>query len=799
MTFDLAQISAGLKAAGLIDQLPRQEILRAVVVSPPGTGKTTVVPPAVANLVSGRVVVTQPRRMAARAAARRLAQLTGTQVGELAGFTVRGARKVSAHTRVEFVTNGVLLRRLMADPELSGVSAVIMDEVHERQLDGDLLAGMVDQLTQLRELHWVMMSATVAAEKWAGLYEADVFEISDVLHPVEELWAPAPVRAVGTRGVDREFLAHVADQVRQAAATTSGDVLVFLPGAREISAVQQQVPGALALLGSTPAAEQDAILRPADQQRVILSTNVAESALTVPGVDTVVDAGLDRQLRLDSGRNMTGLVTVGAAKASMVQRAGRAGRLGPGRVIRCMDSAEFAARPEFSPPEIATSELTGPVLDLACWGAPGGAGLRLPDPLPGTAYRLAVETLQGLGALKGEAPTQLGHEISTVPADPRLARALIEGAELVGTRAAAESVAVLNSELREVDASKLLRELRRRRDQVFIDDVNRFTRLAPDVSGPGADEQSLGLITALAYPDRVARVREDGSEYLMASGTAVQTSDFGGAQWLAVSEVSVAGSRAVVRRAVVIDPSVAELAVPVTNDVTAQFSGGQLSARRRQKMGAIILNSTPIPATSAEAGEAVEAAVADAVSRSGWKVLRPSEEFQNLLRRLEFVAAHHDWAAVPEVSQWAGYELRKVAEGKRADLTTALKTWVGWEKMPELDRLAPERLPIPSGRDAVVQYSGAEAVLAVKLQEMFGQASTPEVGGVAVTVHLLSPAGRELAITQDLSNFWNNVYPQVRAENRARYAKHPWPEDPLSATATGKTKRAEINRGKNRG
>ena len=387
--------------------------LRGVVDAPPGTGKTTLVPPLVANLLAyrgrtGRVLVTQPRRIAARSAARRLAALSGTRPGRLVGHTVRGERVMGPGVRVEFATTGVLLRRLLADPELTGVDAVILDEVHERHLDSDLAFAMLHQLVQLREdLGLLVMSATLDAPRWARLLGASgsddgdgapapIATVEAVIHPLEERWAPAPGPAQDARGVTDAFLAHVASVVREhhdaapavgtsgttredggrradltGEAASTGDTLVFLPGAREIERVAgrlRDLPApVLTLTGSTAAAEQDRILDPAEggTGRIILATNLAESALTVPGVRQVVDAGLDRQARVDTVRGMSGLVTVGASKAAMTQRAGRAAREAPGVVIRCMSEAEYAARPAATPPEITTAELTEAILDLA--------------------------------------------------------------------------------------------------------------------------------------------------------------------------------------------------------------------------------------------------------------------------------------------------------------------------------------------------------------------------------------------------------------------------------------------------
>lgn len=866
--FDLSNVAAGLPAASLIPQLLSQADateagLRAVVIAPPGTGKTTVVPPTLANRLSqqarkGKVVVTQPRRMAARAAARRLAQLTGSRLGDAVGYTVRGDRKVSADTVVEFVTTGVLLRRLISAPEAHDVAAVIIDEVHERQLDTDLTFGLVQQLGQFRNaahpLDIVVMSATLDADFWTTrLPQADggpaqVFEANAATYPLREQWAPLPGtdRALDARGVRPQFLHHVAQTVLQAVEQEpDGDVLVFLPGAREIQRVAGHLQEArgqtveiLPLLGSTSAAAQDQILTPrrdSPERRIVLATNVAESSLTVPGVRIVVDAGLDRQSRLDTVRGVAGLVTVGAAKSAMIQRAGRAAREGPGLVIRCLSDAEYAARPAHRPAEVHTTDLTQAVLDLACWGDPSGKTIQLPEPLPARSYTAALEVLTQLGALKDRGSdaqpkvTQLGRELARLPVDPRLGRALYDGAEFAGAQLAAEIVAALTSDHRAdgADLARLVQRLRAERPQRWISDVRRLSAAldhrdtgTPDVT----DGYVLGFVTALAFPQQIARRRQPaannhGDEYLLASGTAAvlpRGSSLHGVAWLAVAEVTLHGDRSVIRTAAELDQDHAELAAGtlLVEETDARFVDGKVSARAIRRLGAIELSSTPIKATAEHTRTAVAAEiqregvlaffnVGTASQHDGFEVLRGR---LGVLHRV-FGAPWPDVgdaALTARVQEWLDPELEQLARGTRTnriDLTTALRRLLPWPEAARLDDLAPQRLKVPSGSairldwPAPEQHTDEEVaspVLAVKLQECFGWTASPTVvdGRVPVVLHLLSPAQRPLAITADLANFWDNVYPQVRAENRGRYVKHPWPDDPLTAKATGKTNRA---------
>ncbi|MEV0983455.1 ATP-dependent helicase C-terminal domain-containing protein [Brevibacterium sp. NPDC049920] len=889
--FDLDALSAGLPAAAVLPRLAELAAagpVRAVIEAPPGTGKTTLVPPALATALAdaaeaeagaGRVVVAQPRRMAARSAARRLASLTGTRLGEEVGYTVRGDRSVSRRTRVEFVTSGVLVRRLLADPELAGAAAVVLDEIHERHLDTDLAFGMLRELVELREdLSLVVMSATLEAGRWAELLGEDdgtpgapaasapVLTAAAGIHPLEVRWAPAARRPLDARGVHPDFLAHVARQTAAAAAEPdSGDVLVFLPGLREIDRVigllRSALPAGsevLALSGGTPPAEQDRILSPAAADRsnerapggagsgetgrgprVIVATAVAESSLTVPGVRTVVDAGLSRQPRLDTVRGMSGLVTVRESKAAGTQRAGRAAREGPGRVIRCMAESEWAGLPADTPPEVRTADLTSAMLDLACWGAPGGDGLRLPDPLPDRARAAAEETLIGLGALDdSRRATAAGRRLARIPADPRLARGLLTGSQIAGARRAAEVVAALGLELRAPggDLPALLRSLRRDRDRAWSTEVDRFERMArcgppggaEDATGadpaagagggfavdipPGLVENlspdtAVGLVAALARPDRIARERSDApGEYLFASGTGAvlpRDSRLTGSAWLAVAEVGLAGERALIRAAVPITREIAEFAASGMRRTAedARFHEGRIRARRVERLGAIELSSTPVKPTPASE----ELALAAAVAEQGPGMLAPSAGFAALRRRLGLLhaALGEPW---PDV-KWEALLDRFSGRLRERAPVGWLQEILPWPEAARIDELVPERVTVPSGRAVRLDYPEPEAhdgegstgdgtgivppVLAVKLQECFGWATGPEVCGVPVVLHLLSPAGRPLAVTSDLASFWDGAYAHVRAENRNRYAKHPWPQDPWNAPPARGTKRSE--------
>lgn len=878
-SFDLTAIGAGLPAAELIDRLPAEvsdPFPRLVVEAPPGTGKTTLVPPLIAEHLRttaesasetalGRIVVTQPRRMAARAAARRLAHLTGTRLGEDIGFTVRGESKVTTGTRIEFVTTGVLLRRMLADPELPGVCAVVLDEVHERQLDTDLVFAMARELIELRhDLSLVVMSATLDARDWARRLgspddPAPVLAVDAQTHPLDIRWVPATERPLDARGVSRTFLDHVArTTVRALGEAATGDALVFAPGAREVDEVAARIRGILGdgsaaavsvrtLTGRTPAAEQDAILRPRDaddgERRVIVTTSVAESALTVPGVRLVVDSGLARGPRLDTKRRMSGLVTSRESKASGVQRSGRAARLGPGVAYRCLSEADWAALPEHTPPEIATSDLTSTVLDLACWG--GDPGL-LPDPMPRHAWTLAVGDLIGLGAVEIDGSstearladldvtdlhvtdlhvTDLGRAIARVPASVWAARGLLDGAAMLGARAAAEAVAAVESDRRSpgADLTSVLRDLRASRDRRFAQDVERFTPIAlkhsdGGTSGGGAGErlrtEDLGLVVALAFPHQIARARSGAdADYLLASGTAAslpRNSPLTGSPWLAIAEVGLAGGRPLIRSAVPIDADTAELAGAglLVTEESATFADGKVRAVRQTRLGGIALTSTPITASPELAREAIARSIED---RGAREVLRPSAGFDQLRARLGLLRSVLGdpwpvvrWARLAHtLPDWCPEALDRMARGAdpgTVDLVGALRTLLPWPEAARLDDLVPESIEVPSGSRVRLDYPDPDEggddlsgpVLAVKLQEVFGWTQVPRIvdGRVPVVLHLLSPARRPLAVTSDLASFWEGAYPHVRAENRGRYPKHPWPEDPLTAPAMRGTKRS---------
>ena len=925
-----------------------------VLTAPPGTGKTTLVPPLLADVLAnapadtpqraqerrpGRIVVTQPRRIAARAAARRLADLLGEEVGGTVGYAVRGERRAGPDTRIEVVTAGLLLRRIQRDPELSGVNAVILDEVHERSLDSDLLLALLaDARAALREdLTLVAMSATLDADRLRRILggssggashgssdgAAPLVEVPGRLHPLEEVWAP-PGRTgrLGPRGVPREFLAHVAATVERALAERSGDVLVFLPGAREVDDVVSRLRGAapegvdvLPLHGRLPASAQDAALAPSPEgrRRVVVATNVAESSLTVPGVRVVVDSTLAREPRLDVARSMSGLVTVGVSRAAGVQRAGRAGREGPGVVYRCCSPTDWARSPLAPTPEILSADLTGAALELAVWGVPDGAGLAWVDEPPAAALAAAREALERLGLAGADGVTPLGRAVAGLPAGVREARALLATAPVLGARRAARATALLTADLRAPggDLTALARQVRtggagsgawkaeaRRLEQAYrraaaeqsgapedpgsesggpqapdalgvsgLPGTGRGREGAGRPDGVGGDalrggdgagahdlESAVALVAGTAQPQWIARRRgpapQAGKEahYASVAGTGLRLpsgSALAESEWLAVAGVDLTSGRgdALIRAAAPLAEQAAlELAGAwLAEEERTVWEGGRLRTERLRRLGAITLTTTPGPPPGpAAVAEAVVARVRAEGADAGLGVLPWDEEALGLRARLALLHEHlgepwpdmsdaalaeraEEWLA-PAVTRLAGQAGGSGGPGRsgesasgsgsrrfsleRLDVAQALRALLPWPQAARLDDLVPERIEVPSGSQVRVDYTGAlggaagsagsaeagragRPVLAVRVQECFGWAATPRIveGRVAVLLHLLSPARRPVAVTDDLASFWEQGYPQVRAEMRGRYPKHAWPEDPWNAPATRGTGR----------
>ncbi|MFL6143227.1 MAG: ATP-dependent helicase HrpB [Labedaea sp.] len=778
----------------------------AVLVAAPGAGKTTLVPLAMAAGMAGRIVVAEPRRLAARAAAARMADLLGEPVGATVGYAVRGDRRVSKATRIEVVTSGLLVRRLQSDPELSGTGAVLLDECHERHLDADLLlALLLDMRAGLRpDLRLLATSATVATGRLAELLGGPAGDGTPVLradvraYPVEVTYTP-PARTERIEGC-------VARTVHRALSETDGDVLVFLPGVAEIHRVTALLGGltVLPLHGRLSAARQDAALRPGTGRRVVLATAVAESSLTVPGVRAVVDAGLARVPRMDHRRGLAGLITTRVSAAVAEQRAGRAGRQGPGRVYRCWPEHEHATLPRYPEPEIRTTDLTRLALELACWGTPDGASLAWWDPPPPGPLAAGREVLTALGALDraGEI-TERGRRIAGIGLHPRLARALLDGADMIGARSAAEVVVLLDDDTL-TTGTDLEAAVRRLRADDHSDaarrwrhEVRRLSALVADRSG--TERPDPAVVVALAHPERLARRRAPGSRvYLMAGGTAAETDGSTDAEWLAVAGVDRDPARAhgKIRLAARADQQLAERAAPALMSTVdeVRWADGDILARRVDRLGAIVLHERQL--AQPERADLHGALVAG-LRREGLGILRWTSGATRLRQRLAFLnrTLGQPWPPVDDqtlldtLDSWLGPDLataRRRADLERIATHDAISRLRPWPAATRLDELAPDRLTAPSGAHIRIDYSTNQPILPVKVQEAFGWTESPTIadGRVRLLLHLLSPAGRPVAVTSDLASFWQSGYQQVRTELRGRYPKHPWPTDPTTAVPT---------------
>jgi len=782
---------------------------RAVLQAPPGAGKTTRVPLALLDqpwLGGGKIVMLEPRRIAARAAASHMASLLGEQAGDTVGYRIRMDRKVGPSTRIEVVTEGILTRMLQDDPALEGVGAVIFDEFHERSLNADLGLALALETAELRDdLRLLVMSATLDGGPVARLLgDAPVVTSEGRAWPVKTHHRPPrPGEAIEDA---------VARAVRDALAEETGSLLVFLPGAREIRRVQAKLAGigdgvAVApLYGDLPGAAQDQAIRPAPAgtRKVVLATNIAETSLTIEGVRVVIDSGLARAPRFDPRTGMSRLETVTIARAAADQRRGRAGRTEPGVCWRLWARAGEGAMAPFDPPEILVADLAPLALELALWG---GGELAWLDPPPAAALAQARALLADLGAIDGDGrPTAHGKQMARLPLHPRLAHMVLRArAEGVGGTAA-ELAAILEGRRPSSDADlrASLEMLHRGGDPAVarLREAARDIARRFDLKGGGGDA---GALLALAYPDRVARRRPGGrGSFLLANGRGAVLRDsdpLAGAEYLAIAETDDAGREARILAAAPLDEATLEAVlgdrIAWVETVAWDPSEQAVAARRQRRLGAMVLADSALPNPDPAA---VATALLEGVRRLGLDALPWRDGAVALRRRVGFARALEgeawpDWsdaALMETLEQWLGPHLsglRRRGDLDRLDLAQILA--LDWEQQRALDALAPTTIPIPSGRRAALDYADpAQPVLAVKLQEMFGQAETPRVGNgrVPVAIHLLSPAGRPLQVTRDLAGFWAGSYAEVRKDMRGRYPRHPWPDDPLAAPATARAK-----------
>jgi len=818
----------------------------AVLQAPPGAGKTTRVPVSLLNeawLSGKRILMLEPRRLAARSAAYYMAQQLGDAVGETVGYRVRMDSRVSDRTRIEVLTEGVLTRLLQDDPALTDVGLVIFDEFHERSLQADVgLALCLEIQAALRDdLRLVVMSATLAGDAVSTLLaDAPLIASSGRSFPVETRYLPPdPRRAAGPA-----FLDHIAAAVNRALLEQPGSILVFLPGVAEIKRVAQLLHAAghgaqthiCPLYGElSQDAQQQAILpAPADRRKVVLATTIAETSLTIEGIRVVVDSGRARVPRFDPASGLTRLTTVNVSQASAEQRRGRAGRLEPGVCYRLWSESAHAKLPEYNRPEILDADLTPLALDIAQWGVSDPGRLSWLDPPPAAHYAQARELLQELGALNDKgAITTHGRRMAQLAMHPRLAHMVLKGMELKLGALACDLAALLGERdiikgLRDADLQLRLQALRTGRPSPLAlsqrergskqEDIDRMAgarvrkqaaqwrrQLHIDDRHTTPMDHS-GVLLAYAYPDRIAQRRPGGEpRYLLANGRGAffaHHEPLSGADYIVAAHLDAAQTEARVFLAAAI--SRAELdeyfsELTTTKDIIAWDDRRHcVLARRQRRLGALILDDVPL--TDADQ-ETVFRAMLQGIREMGiaslpWKKsLRAWQQRVAFLHRLEpqrwpdvrdehLLATLESWLApyLPGITRRTHLET--------IDLHAALSGLLSWEQQRMLDELAPTHLTVPSGSRLPIDYDNDPPLLAVRLQEMFGLKETPRIAGgrVALLLHLLSPARRPVQITQDLAGFWANSYFDVKKDLKGRYPKHHWPDDPLQAQATARAK-----------
>lgn len=793
----------------------------AVLVAPPGAGKTTRVPLALLDAPwakAKKIIVLEPRRIAARASADRMAKSLGERAGETVGYRVRFGSKISRATRIEVVTEGIFTRQIMDDPELSGVAAVLFDEFHERSLDADLgLALARDAQTGLREdLRILVMSATLDGARVARLLgEAPVVESEGRAFPVE-------TRYLG-RKADAPIERQMADAIASALRADSGSVLAFLPGAAEIRRTQnflaERVQDAsieiVPLFGALDAAVQDRAIAPAPKgtRKVVLATSIAETSLTIEGVRIVVDSGLARVPRYEPDIGLTRLETVRASRAAVDQRRGRAGRTEPGVCYRLWDEPQTASLAPYTQPEILSADLSSLVLDLAQWGVADPAALSFLDPPPQPAWKEAKSLLSELNALDGDGRiTAEGRSLRALALPPRLARMIVDSHRAGRGEAAAEIAAILTERGLGGDSA----DLEYRRDQFRRDRSPRASsardlarrwasQVAASEKAGQQEDLSTGLMLAYAFPDRVARNRGNGS-FVLANGRGAaveQTSSLARAPYIAIGEMTgtAASGRILLAAQITEDDIQRHFAEHIETVDETSFDRGAMAlrARRKRALHAITLSEATLAVSPSEETARIlaDGLIAAGLDRLPWsKAAKQWRDRVMFLRKAEgdswpdlsddgLIARRDDWL-VPAL-----YDKIALKDISAGDLSDALMALLPWEMRARLDREAPTHFEAPTGTVLAIDYEAEQGpTIAVRLQELFGLNTHPSIaaGKVPLVLELLSPAQRPVQVTRDLPGFWRGSYAAVRSDLRGRYPRHPWPEDPANALPTRRVK-----------
>jgi ATP-dependent helicase HrpB len=790
---------------------------RAVLSAPPGAGKTTLVPLFLLDQpwCTGRIILLEPRRLAARAAAHRMASLLGETVGETVGYRMRLDNRVSTATRIEVVTEGVFARMILEDPELTGVSAVLFDEFHERSLDADFgLALALDSQGALREdLRLLVMSATL-----------DVERISRLLGEAPTLASKGRAFPIEIRHQDRETNERIEDSVTRAIlrahADEEGSILAFLPGQAEILRTAEQLSGRLppetviaSLYGNLSQKEQDLAIRPtpAGQRKVVLATSIAETSITIDGVRIVIDSGLQRLPVFEPSTGITRLETVRVSRASADQRAGRAGRTEPGIAIRLWHSGQTAALPAFTPPQILASDLSSLALDLAHWGVRDPESLAFLDQPPAPALTEARQLLRMMGALDADDRlTERGRQMRRMALPPRLAAMALSGGER-GLGLVACQLAVLLTEQglggQDVDLDHRLRRFRQERGDRAEQARRLATRLADSLpkTPSSAEPVSAADLLMHAYPDRVALQRGARGRFVMANGRGAElpeTEGLAGAKMLVIADLTGQAARARILAAAETGRSAveAELAASITRGEESYFgrASRQVRARRVVRLGALVLEESPLPRPT---GAAAARGLADGVRELGVDALPFSKDGDQLRERIGFLyrTIGDPW---PDVSDQALLDRLEdwfipFQEGRTSfdaidagSLSEGLRSLIPFALRQDLNRLAPTHFEAPTGQRHPIRYDGDEPVLAIRVQELFGLKVHPAIAGgrLPLLLELTSPAHRPIQTTRDLPGFWSGSWRDVRADMRGRYPKHPWPEDPANAVPTHRAK-----------
>lgn len=791
----------------------------ALLVAPPGAGKTTLVPLALLDAPwreDGRILLLEPRRLAARAAARRMAELLGEEPGATVGYAMRMESRMSAKTRIMVVTEGVLARMILDDPELPGVAAVLFDEFHERSLDGDFgLALALDVQGALRpDLRLLVMSATLDGARVARLLaDAPVIESAGRTFPVDVRYEERPA---GTPVEDA-----MAKAIREAVAAEPGSVLAFLPGQREIERTAERLAGRLPgtcdivpLYGQLDGRAQDAAIRPppAGRRKVVLATSIAETSITIDGVRVVIDSGLSRLPRYEPATGLTRLETVRVSRASADQRAGRAGRTEPGITIRLWRAEQTAALAAFTPPEILQADLSGLVLDCAAFGVADPNALRFLDPPPGPALAEARALLTGLHAIDASGRlTDAGEAMRKLALPARLAHMVAEAAKQ-GQASMAAELAVLMTERGlggdSVDLERRLARFRTERGARATAAKGLADRLAKQVlRGPARKSEgtTAGALLLYAWPDRVAKARGERGKFLLANGSGAQldaADPLAGEPFLVVADLQgKAQSARIASAAAVSEDDIRNmLGDRIETRTESAFDAAKRSVRVREtaRLGAIVLAERMLPAPS---GDTADRAILAAIREHGLSLLTWSKDAETLRHRLSWL--HRGlgalWPDVSDEALIASLEdwLLPFLGGKASfaaiepgAVHSGLMSLVPHDLQRRIGALAPTHYDAPSGSRVPILYDGEWPVLAIRVQEMFGLDRHPSIadGKVALTLELLSPAHRPIQTTRDLPGFWRGSWAEVRAEIRGRYPRHSWPDDPISAAATSRAK-----------